>query len=114
MKFANRFGMELAKVAPDLHAETFTEEDSPFFLPVHVRPGGKFTVLQAAEFLQSKGYSVNPCYRYLLAEWPWLKSYLANPACCASPSSCECSKNANFLRNESTNLLFNENYKINF
>jgi dTDP-4-amino-4,6-dideoxygalactose transaminase len=112
MNFANRFGMELAKMAPDLRAETFTEEDSPFFLTVHVRPGGKFTVSQAAEFLQSKGYSVNPCYRYLLAEWPWLKKFLVNSSCCSETNACFCSGNAKGMRDQSCNILFNERNKL--
>ena len=108
MEFANRFGRELAKEAPDLRAETFSEEDSPFFLPIHVRPGGNFTVNEAAELFESQGYSVNPCYRYLLAEWPWLKNQLANTKCCFGPETCTCSCNALLVRNRSINILFNE------
>ena len=107
MEFANRFGRELAKEAPDLRAETFSEEDSPFFLPIHVRHGGGFTVPQATGFLQSRGYAVNPCYRYVLAEWPWLKTYLVNPSCCLG-FACHCSSQALQMRNNCVNLLFNE------
>lgn len=113
MMFANQFGQELARTASDLRAETFTEEDSPFFLPVHVRPGGKFTVAEAADHLRSRGYSVNPCYRYLLADWPWLRPSLVNPKCCLGPDDCACSKNAIKTRNESFNILFNENQNLN-
>ncbi len=54
-----------------------------------------------AETIRAEGIDLNPDYRYVVADWPWLAPYLARPA--ATP-------NARTFRDRTFNILFNENY----
>jgi len=79
----------------------FSKDDSPFFLPIFV-DSGKITCpkTEFAELLAEHGVSVNPHYKYVVSEWPWVSSYLAEKHECTNAAAC---------RNQSFNLLFNEN-----
>lgn len=76
--------------------------DSPFFYPVIVNTDnivcGK---IEFAESVRSEGIDLNPHYKYVVAEWPFLKPYLANDF--DTP-------NARSIRDRSFNLYLNEQY----
>jgi len=57
----------------------WTPQDSPFILPVYVdmaratRPKREI-----AEAVRAEGIDLNPHYRYVVADWPYIKPYLAD------------------------------------
>jgi dTDP-4-amino-4,6-dideoxygalactose transaminase len=57
----------------------WTPQDSPFILPVYVdlaratRPK-----IEVARAVLAEGIDLNPHYRYLVADWPFIKPYLAD------------------------------------
>jgi len=76
--------------------------DSPFFCPISVEV--KKISCSKSEFaraVQAEGIDINPDYRYVVCEWPWVKRYLADDISC---------RNAIAFRESSFNLLLNENY----
>lgn len=95
-----------------LEPETFSESDSPFFMPIYMKNGYQISTEKAAEQIESKGYKINKCYRYLIADWPWLKEHLADPNCCGKLNNCICSKEARKIRDRSFNILFHENTRV--
>ena len=36
------------------------------------------TPAQLAEAVRAEGIPLNSCYRYVVAEWPWIRPYLAD------------------------------------
>lgn len=50
----------------------YSPEDSPFAIPVFVDGDGEEFGLK----LRERGVPLNPRYRYLCCEWPWLEPYL--------------------------------------
>lgn len=79
-----------------------SEEDSPFFQPIWVdKPKLICSKIEFAMALQKRGISVNPDYKYVVNEWPWIHPYLADNFIC---------KNAIEYRNSTFNLLLNERY----
>lgn len=82
--------------------ENLSQEDSPFFQPVIV--DASLLSCEKTHFaakLQKNGAPVNPDYRYVVGEWPWVKPYLSDNFVC---------KNAIQIRDSTFNLLLNENY----
>ena len=76
--------------------------DSPFVLPVFVDPNhSKHSKIEIAEAVRGEGIGLNPHYRYVVAEWPWLKPYLADEFNTQEAIS---------SRNRSFCLYVNENY----
>lgn len=76
--------------------------DSPFFLPVVVDPArlrGSKTEFAAA--VRAEGIDLNPDYRFVVDEWPWVQPYLADGFK---------TENARSIRDRSFNLYLNENY----
>ena len=82
----------------------WNEGDSPFFYPIRLDvsrlPDG-VSKTAFAEFVAKEGIGLNPHYKYLLADWSYLKLYLAD--------SFE-TPNARNIRDTSFNLFLNENY----
>lgn len=80
----------------------FNRDDSPFILPVFVDPAG-LTVdkVTFARAVLEEGIGLNPDYRYLVADWPWVRPYLADEFECA---------NARAVRDATFNLYLNEKY----
>lgn len=77
-------------------------ESSPFFLTVRVATHRLRTdKLEFARAVQAEGIPLNPDYRYVLAEWPWLAPH------CATPPH---TPNASSFRQQSFNLLFHERF----
>ncbi len=76
--------------------------DSPFVLPVFVDPArSQRNKVEIAEAVRGEGIGLNPHYRYVVAEWPWLKPYLADEF--NTPEAVS-------SRNRSFCLYVNENY----
>ncbi|MCX5713861.1 MAG: hypothetical protein NT033_03440, partial [Candidatus Omnitrophica bacterium] len=79
-----------------------SQDDSPFFQPISVDTSKlACSKINFARAIQSKGVTVNPHYKYVVCEWPWVRSYLGDDFICA---------NAIDIRDKTFNLLFNENY----
>jgi dTDP-4-amino-4,6-dideoxygalactose transaminase len=77
---------------------------SPFIYLVFVDESKIKVDKQAfAEAVRSEGIGLNPHYRYLVADWPWVQPYLADRFDCP---------NARLARNSSFALYLNENYAI--
>jgi len=83
-------------------AYSFSPTDSPFFFPVLVDIE-KITCskIEFAEAVRKEGIDLNPHYQYVVAEWPMIKPYLADPF--DTP-------NARSIRDRSFNIYLNENY----
>ncbi len=89
-----------AVVSPCIRLEGCTP--SPFFHTVAVDSGGlTVSKVEFAEAVGAEGIAINPDYRYIASEWPWLKPYLTGEA--DTP-------NAVRFRDRSFNILFNERY----
>jgi dTDP-4-amino-4,6-dideoxygalactose transaminase len=80
----------------------YTPNDSPFVYPILVDPNRiTCSVQEFARAVQAEGIGLNPKYQYLVADWPYLKPYLAGD--CKTP-------NARDMRDRSFMLYLNENY----
>jgi perosamine synthetase len=80
----------------------YGDGDSPFYYPVFV-DGGAISVSKTefAEALLAEGIGLNPHYQYVVSEWPWISSLLADDF----PTP-----NAMDARDSSFALYVNENY----
>lgn len=81
----------------------YNPSDSPFVHPVIVDMG-RITCATKKEFslaVLAEGIGLNPHYEYVVADWPWLKPYLADAF--DTP-------NARSIRDRSFCLYLNENY----
>ncbi|MEX2008638.1 MAG: DegT/DnrJ/EryC1/StrS family aminotransferase [Dongiaceae bacterium] len=80
----------------------YSPSDSPFVFPILLDPDriacGK---TDFAEAVRAEGIGLNPHYRYVVADWPWVKPHLADGF--DTP-------NARAIRDRSFNLYLNENY----
>lgn len=82
----------------------YSPSDSPFIYPVIVDPGRITCSKQEfAQAVQAEGIGLNPHYRYVVSEWPWVKPHLADGF--DTP-------NARHIRNCSFCLYLNENYGL--
>lgn len=89
---------EICRLAP------VEDGDSPFFHPIVVDVERiSCTKNEFAAAIQAEGIDINPDYRYVISEWSWIKPYLSGNA--------ECPHAIRF-REESFNLLFNEQYSM--
>jgi len=81
---------------------TYSASDSPFFCPIVV-DGDAITSnkIEFAEAVRKEGIDLNPHYKYVITEWPYLKPYLVDNF--DTP-------NARDIRDRSFNLYLNENY----
>lgn len=80
----------------------WTPTNSPFILPVFVDAERSSSPKRdVAEALRAEGIDLNPHYRYVVAEWPWLRPYLADNF--TTPEAVS-------SRNRSFCLYLNENY----
>jgi len=82
----------------------YTPNDSPFVYPVMV-DSERLTcgVQEFAKAVLAEGIGLNPHYQYLVADWPYLKPYLADDF--ATPD-------ARGMRDRSFMLYLNENYGV--
>ncbi len=80
----------------------YTPGDSPFVYPIVVDPERlSCSVEDFGKAVRAEGIGLNPRYEYLVADWPWLKPYLAD----ASDTP-----NARAIRDRSFCLYLNERY----
>jgi dTDP-4-amino-4,6-dideoxygalactose transaminase len=79
-----------------------TADDSPFYYPVHV-DGARIgtSVEEFARAVMAEGIGLNPHYKYLVEDWPWVHAYLADGFAC---------RNAREARDSHFCLYVNENY----
>jgi len=57
----------------------WTPQDSPFILPVYVDMArATRSKREIAEAVRAEGIDLNPHYRYLVVDWPYIKPYLAD------------------------------------
>ncbi|UTW51648.1 DegT/DnrJ/EryC1/StrS family aminotransferase [bacterium SCSIO 12827] len=83
---------------PSAHSDA----DSPFFYPVFIDPAKiTCTKTEFALAVRAEGIDLNPDYKYLATDWPWLRSHLSDGFDCP---------NARRALAESFNLYLNENY----
>ena len=100
------FVTELASMLADMDTMfsllPWRPTDSPFVLPVFVDMNrAKRDKVDIAKALLAEGINLNPHYQYLVADWPWLKPYLADDF--GTPE-------ARSSRDRSFCLYVNENY----
>jgi dTDP-4-amino-4,6-dideoxygalactose transaminase len=80
----------------------YSPSDSPFIYPISVDESkiscGK---VEFANAIEKEGIGLNPHYQYLVAEWPWVQSYLSDDFMTV---------NAKRIRDQTFNLYLNENY----
>ena len=80
----------------------YSPSDSPFVYPVIVDVDRiTCSKIDFANAVLAEGIGLNPHYRYVVADWPWLKPYLADDF--DTP-------NARDIRDRSFCLYLNENY----
>lgn len=77
-------------------------DDSPFYYPIHVDVGKlSCSKIEFALAVKAEGIDLNPDYRYVVAEWPWVRNYLGDGF--DTP-------NARVWRMTGFNVLLNEHY----
>jgi perosamine synthetase len=82
----------------------YSPSDSPFIYPVIVDVDRTTcSKIEFARAVLAEGIGLNPHYQYLVADWPWLKPYLADEF--NTP-------NARDIRDRSFCLYLNENYGL--
>jgi perosamine synthetase len=86
------------------HPYDYSPSDSPFIYPVIVDVDRiSCSKIEFAEAVLAEGIGLNPHYRYLVVDWPWLKPYLADDF---EPT------HARDIRDRSFCLYLNENYGL--
>jgi len=92
----------LAEEATVCRPYGYSPADSPFIYPIIVDTERvSCSKLEFAKAVEQEGIGLNPHYQYVVADWPWLKPYLADAF--DTP-------NARSIRDRSFNLYLNENY----
>ena len=80
----------------------WSEGDSPFFYPIIVDTSElQCDKIEFSKAVQAEGIDLNPHYKYVVSEWPWIKQYLSDEF--DTP-------NARSIRDRSFNLYLNEKY----
>ncbi len=80
----------------------WSDRDSPFYYPIVM--SGDFAGRRKVEFARAvaaEGIGLNPDYRYLVCDWPWVRPYLGDDFDCP---------NARAFLDRSFNLYVNEKY----
>ena len=102
LAFVSEFAAHMAELDTMFWLAPWTPADSPFILPVFVdlarSTRDKHAVAQA---VRAEGIDLNPHYRYVVADWPWARPYLADDF--STPQ-------AKSARDRSFCLYLNENY----
>lgn len=102
LSFLQELNSSLARLSKVCRLAPVSIEDSPFFQLINIDISRiSCSKTEFAKAVRAEGIEINPDYRYVVCEWEWVKPYLAD--------SFE-SKNAIHYRENSFNLLFNENY----
>ena len=102
LAFVAEFSGRLRQRAKVCRPYGYSPNDSPFVYPVIVDGDAiGCAKTQFAEAVRAEGIGLNPHYRYLAADWPFLKPYLADDFDTA---------NARDIRDRTFCLYLNENY----
>jgi dTDP-4-amino-4,6-dideoxygalactose transaminase len=102
LAFVSDFVARLVDASEVCRPYRFSPTDSPFFYPVVVeREKIACSKTEFAEAVRGEGIDLNPHYKYLVAEWPFIRPYLADDF---DPP------NARDIRDRSFNLYLNEKY----
>jgi perosamine synthetase len=102
LAFVSELASVLAEMDTMFSLLPWRPTDSPFVLPVFVDPArAKRDKIAIAEAVHAEGVGLNSHYRYVVAEWPYMKPYLADGF--ATPEAVA-------SRNRSFCLYVNENY----
>jgi dTDP-4-amino-4,6-dideoxygalactose transaminase len=102
LTFAREFTRLLTEASDVCRPYSRSDEDSPFVVPVFLdRAQVRCDTITFAEAVRAEGIPLNTCYRYLVAEWPWVRPYLADSF--ETPAARE-------VRDRSFVLYVNENY----
>ena len=81
---------------------SYSPSDSPFFFPILVDTDRiSCSKIEFAEAVRGEGIDLNPHYRFVVDEWPWVQPYLADGFN---------TENARSVRDRSFCLYLNENY----
>jgi dTDP-4-amino-4,6-dideoxygalactose transaminase len=103
--FLRKLGQEIKASVHSCDPYPVCEEDAPFFYPIFVKTNElSCTKIEYANALKAEGIPLNPHYKYVVGEWPWVRPYLSDDFVC---------KNALDCRDRSFNLLINERYGDN-
>lgn len=102
LAFVGDVSARLAEEATICRPYGYSPADSPFIYPIVVDTDRiSCSKLEFAKAVEAEGIGLNPHYQYVVADWPWLKPYLADTF--DTP-------NARSIRDRSFNLYLNENY----
>ncbi len=102
LAFVSDFVARLVDASDVCRPYRFSPTDSPFFYPVVVDLDAiTCSKIEFAEAVRAEGIDLSPHYKYVVAEWPYLRPYLADDF--DTP-------NARDIRDRSFNLYLNEKY----
>lgn len=102
LAFVGDVSAQLAEEATVCRPYGYSPADSPFIYPIIVDTERiTCSKVEFAKAVEKEGIGLNPHYQYVVADWPWLKPYLADAF--DTP-------NARSIRDRSFNLYLNENY----
>jgi perosamine synthetase len=102
LAFVSDFVARLTDRAEICRPCRFMPTASPFIYPVIVDTGAiACSKIEFAEAVRAEGIDLSPHYRYVVAEWPFIRPYLADDF--DTP-------NARDIRDRTFNLYLNENY----
>jgi perosamine synthetase len=102
LAFVSDFVARLVDASDICTPYPFSPTDSPFFYPVMVDCGAiTCSKIEFAEAVRAEGVDLNPHYRFVVSDWPYIRPYLADDF--DAP-------NAHDICNRSFNLYLNERY----
>ena len=101
VKIISYLEKKLKKKSTFCKIQNFSKYDSPFFIPVIFKKNKFIKKIDFAKKLIKLSVPLNPDYKYLTTDWPWLKKHLVDKYI---------PKNAKEILNNSFNLYINENY----
>ena len=102
LAFVSDFVARLYDASNVCQAYRFMPTSSPFFYPVVVDVEAiTCSKIEFAEAVRAEGIDLNPHYKYVVCEWPFIRPYLADDF--DTP-------NARSIRDRSFNLYLNEKY----
>ena len=68
---------EVEKDFPCFKFENISDKDSPFFWPItYKNQSAGHSKIDVAKVLIAEGIDLNPDYKYLVSDWPWIQQYL--------------------------------------
>src|SRR5262249_14631606 len=102
LAFVKEFSRLLAEKSRVCRPYGYSPDASPFYYPVIVGVDRiSCTKREFADAVLAEGIGLNPHYQYLVADWPYLKPYLADAFDTV---------NARSIRDRSFCIYLNENY----